>query len=82
MVVNKNCYKKFLGEHEIQKLQTPGEHHAAELPGNESEHVTKDLQSSFNLDFLSENLGAVSDKHGEIFHQDIAEIKKTETNNQ
>ena len=27
---------------EIQKLQTPGEHYAAELPENESKHVTKD----------------------------------------
>ena len=30
----------------------------------------------FHLDFFPENLGAVSDEHGERFHQDIAEIKK------
>ena len=27
-----------------------------------------------HLDFLPENLGAVSDEHGQRFHQDIAEI--------
>ena len=29
-----------------------------------------------HLDFFPENLGAVSDEHGERFHQDIAEIEK------
>ena len=42
----------FLGEHEVQKLQTASEHYAAELPGNESEHVTKDSHSSFSLGLL------------------------------
>jgi hypothetical protein len=28
------------------------------------------------LDFFSENCGAVSDKHGERFHQDISSIEK------
>lgn len=28
------------------------------------------------LDFCSENLGAISDEHGERFHQDIAELEK------
>ena len=52
LVVSKSCYKQFLVEHEIQKLQTPGEDYAAELPGNESEHVTKDSHSSFSLGLL------------------------------
>ena len=29
-----------------------------------------------HLDFFPENMGAVSDEHGEIFHQDIAIIEK------
>ncbi|KAJ8684676.1 hypothetical protein QAD02_020469 [Eretmocerus hayati] len=29
-----------------------------------------------HLDFFPENLGAVSDEHGERFHQDIAEMEK------
>ena len=29
-----------------------------------------------HLDFFPENMGAVSDEHGEIFHQDIATIEK------
>ena len=29
-----------------------------------------------HLDLFPENMGAVSDKHGESFHQDIAEIEK------
>ena len=64
----------FLWEHEIQKLQTPCEHYAAELPGNESEHVTKDSHSSFSLGHLPRKFVS-SDDHGERFHQDIAEIE-------
>lgn len=30
----------------------------------------------FHLDFLPENLGTVSDKHGERFHRDISAMKK------
>ena len=30
----------------------------------------------FHLDFFPENLGAVSNEHGEKFHQSIAEIEK------
>jgi len=30
----------------------------------------------FRLDFFPENLGAVSDVHGERFHKDISTIKK------
>jgi hypothetical protein len=29
-----------------------------------------------HLDFFSQNLGAVSDEHGEHFHQDIAVMEK------
>jgi hypothetical protein len=29
-----------------------------------------------HLDFFPENLGAVSDKHGERFHQDISNMEK------
>jgi hypothetical protein len=29
-----------------------------------------------HLDFFLKNLGAVSDKHGERFHQDISNMKK------
>nr|CAH7727961.1 unnamed protein product [Callosobruchus chinensis] len=29
-----------------------------------------------HLDFFPENLGAVSDEHGERFHQDIAKMEK------
>ena len=29
-----------------------------------------------HLDFFPENMGVVSDKHGERFHQDIATIEK------
>jgi hypothetical protein len=29
-----------------------------------------------NLDFFPENLGAVSDEHGERFHQDISNMEK------
>ena len=29
-----------------------------------------------HLDFFSENMGAVSNEHGERFHQDIATIEK------
>ena len=29
-----------------------------------------------HLDFFPENLGTVSDKHGESFHQDIMQMKK------
>jgi hypothetical protein len=28
------------------------------------------------LDFFSENCGAVTDKHGELFHQDISSMEK------
>jgi sulfatase maturation enzyme AslB (radical SAM superfamily) len=30
-----------------------------------------------HLEFFSENCGAVSDKHGERFHQDISSMEKT-----
>jgi hypothetical protein len=30
----------------------------------------------WHLDFFSENCGAVSDKHGERFHQDISSVEK------
>jgi hypothetical protein len=30
----------------------------------------------FHLDFFRDNLGAVSDEHGERFHQDIASMEK------
>jgi hypothetical protein len=30
----------------------------------------------FHLDFFPENLGAVSDEHGERFHQDISTMKQ------
>ena len=49
-------------------------HYTAELPENESEHVTKDSHS--HLDFFPEYLGVVSHEHGERFYQDIAEIEK------
>ena len=29
-----------------------------------------------HLDFFPENMGAISDEHGERFHQDIATIEK------
>lgn len=29
-----------------------------------------------HLDFFPENLGAISDEHGERFHQDIMQIEK------
>jgi hypothetical protein len=29
-----------------------------------------------HLDFLPENLGAVSDEHGEIFHQDVSNTER------
>ncbi|UYV80151.1 hypothetical protein LAZ67_18001830 [Cordylochernes scorpioides] len=29
-----------------------------------------------HLDFFPDNLGAVSDEHGELFHQDISSMEK------
>ena len=57
MIVSKSFCKQFLEEGEIQKLQTPGEHCAAEILGNESEHVTKDLHSLFSLGLMSRQTG-------------------------
>ena len=76
MVVSRSCHKQFLGEHGIQELQTPGEYYAAELPGNEMYMLLKIHILHSHFDFFPDNLGVVSDKHGERFHQDTAKIEK------
>ncbi|XP_072896792.1 ciliary rootlet coiled-coil protein 2 isoform X1 [Hemitrygon akajei] len=40
------------------------------------EIITKNLSEESMEDFFPANLGAVSDKHGEKFHQDIAAMEK------
>jgi len=40
------------------------------------QHVTKNTLPSSHLDFFPENCGAVSDEHGEHFHQDISSMQK------
>ena len=42
----------------MQKLQTPGEHYAAELPGNESKQVSKEFHSSLLLGPLPRKFGS------------------------
>jgi hypothetical protein len=39
--------------------------------------IVRELLDSYQaLDFFPDNLGAVSDEHGERFHQDIANMEK------
>ena len=40
------------------------------------QYVTKSLRAPLSFRFFAENLGDVSDKHGERFHQDISVKEK------
>jgi len=65
--------KGFLGN---SKLWWACKQLSAELPENRLQHITKNTLPSLASDFFPENCGAVSDEHGERFHQHISSMEK------
>jgi hypothetical protein len=72
----KNVMKSFLGN---QKAENYQEIVSDLLTAYKAMVCNMSLEVHFldsHLDFFPENLGTVSDEHGEIFHQDISNIEK------
>ena len=56
MVVCRN--KQFFRKHKIEKPQASDRQHVAKLPGNKSEHVTKNPHGAFSLELLPKKYGS------------------------
>jgi hypothetical protein len=72
----KNVTKSFLGNHKAENYHETG---SDLLTAYKAMGCNMSLKVHFlgsHLDFFSENLGAVSDEHGERFHQDISNMEK------
>ena len=72
----KRICKDFLGNHKAAKYQDVLQDL---LTSYKSMGCNMSLKIHFlksHLDFFSENLGKISDKHGERFHQDIKAMEK------
>jgi len=69
--------KTISGKQKGSKLRRACKQPFAELAESRLQHVTKNTLPSlaFKFSFL-ENCGAVSDEHGELFHQDISSMEK------
>jgi len=72
----KRICKDFLGNHKTAKYQEAGQ---GLLTSYKAMGCNMSLKTHFlesHLDFFPENLGEVSDEHGERFHQDTMTMEK------